>query len=140
MAILLNPWRKTKTKKYLDLGTNKQTKVKTKSKSKEESLLVKACIEYLMFKGYIAIRNNSGLIVLKDGNKSRAVKMGIAGASDIIACSPEGKFIAIECKSSKGKLTEKQKNFLKEVSLKGGEALVVKSIDELIDYIENRKK
>lgn len=65
--------------------------------------------------------------------------MGTTGSSDIIACSPDGKFIAIECKSTKGKLTRAQQEFLKKVESLGGKALVVKNIDELISLLKEER-
>lgn len=103
---------------------------------KEESCLIKACLEYLQLAGFIAIRNNTGLIVLKEENGSRAVKMGFRGASDIIACGPDGRFVAIECKTPKGKLTDAQRDFLESVKSRGGHALIVRSTDELIKKLE----
>lgn len=104
----------------------------SKRKIKEESSLIKACLTYLTLRGYLAIRNNTGVILIPSKTGVRAVKMGIPGASDIIACSPEGQFIAIECKSRKGKLTKTQLAFLEKVKKLGGKALVVRSIDDLI--------
>lgn len=95
-------------------------------------------MDYLSLNGYIVLRNNSGFIFLESKNGKRAIKMGKAGASDIIACSPEGKFVAIECKVN-SKLTEKQKQFLDDVAEKGGIALVVKSLDDLITFIKQTK-
>lgn len=58
------------------------------------------------------------------------------GASDIVGCFPDGRFIAVECKSKKGRLTNSQKRFLEEVRTKGGIALVVRSVDELHLLVE----
>lgn len=117
---------------------NNHSPGQTRKNSKKESALVRACIDYLSLNGYIVLRNNSGFIFLEDKNGKRAIKMGKAGASDIIACSPEGKFVAIECKVN-SKLTEKQKQFLDDVAEKGGIALVVKSLDDLITFIKQTK-
>ena len=124
--------QKNGEKKYLKNSDHKKEKVKYK---KEESGIVKTCLEYLSLMGYIAIRNNSGLVIFDSNNKKRAIKLGTAGSPDIIACSPKGQFVAIECKSSKGRLTEKQKEFLKKVEKLGGKSLVVKSIDDLINNL-----
>lgn len=97
-------------------------------------MLVKACLQYLALKGYIPIRNNSGMLIVKEGSKARAVKMGLAGSADILACSPNGQFVAIECKAdNKAKLTKKQVQFLEEVKKKGGMAVVIRSIDDLLN-------
>lgn len=103
---------------------------------REEATLIRACMEYLTLRGFLVLRNNAGLIVLREKDRTRAVRMGMKGASDIIACSPGGRFVAIECKSRKGKLTETQREFLDKVRKTGGIALVVRSVDELISFFK----
>lgn len=112
---------------------------KRKKKNNEESCLVKACIELLTLKGYFAIRNNSGMLVIKDKDKTRAVKMGLKGSADIIACSPTGKFVAIECKASRGRLTKAQQEFLEKIQSLGGIALVIRNVDDLIKFLERKE-
>ena len=51
--------------------------------------------------------------------------------SDIIGVAPGGKFLAIECKSAKGKLSLVQEEFLERVDALGGVACVVRSVEEL---------
>lgn len=102
-----------------------------KLKKKERDLL-KACIQYLQWQGFLVLRNNSGLLLIKGKNgKTRAVKLGKKGSSDIIACSPWGQFVAIECKSRLGRLTDEQDRFLEEVRNRGGIAVVVRDVEEV---------
>lgn len=119
-------------------GGRRRASLRTRSgrNHREEAMLIRACMEYLTLRGFLVLRNNSGLIVLKEENRTRAVRMGMRGASDIIACSPEGRFVAVECKSKKGKLTEAQREFLERVRSTGGIALVVRSVDELVSFFE----
>jgi Holliday junction resolvase len=49
---------------------------------------------------------------------------GTSGVSDIIVCH-QGRYIAIECKAGKNKLSELQKMFLEKVQQAGGVALVI---------------
>lgn len=101
----------------------------------KEQQLVNNCLEFLKYKGIFAFRNNSGQIFLNDGKKTRVVRMGVKGAADILGIiPPDGKFVAIECKTKNGKLTEYQKNFGEEVKKRGGIYLVIRSIDELINF------
>lgn len=95
-------------------------------------------MQYLSLMGYLPIRNNTGLIIVsgKDGSR-RAIKAGTPGSPDIIACSPRGEFVAIECKSSKGKLSKKQADFIERINRLGGKAMVVRSIEELISNLKN---
>ncbi len=101
---------------------------------REEASLVKACLEYLRLDGHLALRNNSGIIYLRDGFSPRAVRVGMPGSSDIIGCTKNGRFFAVECKSKNGKLTKHQAEFLEKVKSLGGIALVVRSVDELMEF------
>ena len=125
-----------KQKETIQKNKKQNTLSRHKKYKKEEQKLVKACIDYLRYKGFLVLRNNSGRIFIYDNGKIRAIRAGMAGSSDIIACSPDGRFFAIECKSKNGRLTESQKEFLQKVSELGGVALVVRNIDELIGYCE----
>lgn len=130
-----------KLKKNLNLSIvinqaqNNETSLKKrkhKPHSRLEQNLLRACIEYLNLQGCFVFRNNTGAVVLEDGNKKRIIKFGSKGSPDIIGCTPDGTFLAVECKSPKGKLSNHQKEFLKEIEKRGGIVFVVKSIDELI--------
>jgi len=136
--IFLSKTQVEKLKKHKETQKNKKQNTLSKHKKykKEEQKLVKACMDYLRYKGFLVLRNNSGRIFINDNGKIRAIRAGMAGSSDIIACSSDGRFFAIECKSKKGRLTENQKKFLQKVLELGGVALVVKNIDELIGYCE----
>jgi hypothetical protein len=59
------------------------------------------------------------------------VFFGKAGSSDILGILPGGRFIAVECKSSGGRLSDNQRKFLKEIEKMGGVAIVAKSIDDI---------
>ncbi len=52
------------------------------------------------------------------------IPLGKVGSSDIIGILPDGKFLAIECKSDKGRLSEAQKIFLKKIDDMGGRLLL----------------
>jgi hypothetical protein len=100
--------------------------------TKEKNVL-NACVQYLTLKGYVVIRNNTGAFVSQGQNgKKRLIKFGQTGSSDIIACSKEGKFVAVECKSDTGKVTPYQSDFLRRVESNNGIAVVVRSIDDMI--------
>ena len=55
---------------------------------------------------------------------------GTAGLPDIICCY-KGRFIAFEVKNAKGKVTELQKRTMGEINSAGGEAMIVRSVDEV---------
>jgi hypothetical protein len=98
----------------------------------KERELVKACMEYLSFKGYEVLRNNTGLFIFygRDG-RPRAVRTGVKGSPDIIACSPDGRFVAVECKAGKNKLTAYQKAFIERLKRKNAIVVVAYSVEDL---------
>lgn len=97
-----------------------------------ERELVKACLDYLTLRGYVAIRSNAGLIVIPtDRGKKRAVRLSPQGTPDIVACSPRGRFIAVECKTERGKVSSEQSVFLERLKERGAFVFVVRSVDEL---------
>lgn len=61
-------------------------------------------------------------------------RVGILGTSDILGIY-KGRFLAIEVKSAKGRLSEHQKTFLENVKLHGGIAIVARSIEDVISAI-----
>lgn len=91
-------------------------------------------------KGILNFRNNTG--ALKDKN-GRLVRYGLCkGSSDIIAIKPVlitpemvgqtiGQFVAIEVKTPTGKPTKDQLNFNKQISDKGGIALIARDVDDI---------
>ena len=101
----------------------------------EEGAVVQACLEYLKLYGAFVWRNNSG--ALKD-KTDRPVFFGKPGSSDIIGILPGGRFIAVECKSKSGKVSEKQKAFLAEIERLGGIAIIARSVDDVIAGVINR--
>ena len=104
----------------------------------EEGAVVKACLEYLNFCcGAFVWRNNTGS--LKD-KTNRPVFFGKPGSSDILGLLPGGRFIAVECKSKTGIVSDKQRDFLAEVERLGGLAIVARSIDDVIKAVKGRQK
>lgn len=53
------------------------------------------------------------------------------GTSDILGVLENGRILAIEVKTMKGKLTPEQKLFLSEIKLRGGLALVARSVGDV---------
>ncbi len=103
------------------------------SSSQPESVLVDAVIRYLWHAhGAFVWRNNTG--VLKDEH-GRKVRFGFNGSADVIGAAPDGRFLAVECKTEVGRLSEAQERFLQRVRERGGIALVVRPADynDLID-------
>ena len=96
--------------------------------------------------GALVQRNNSGLLIGADG---RRVRVGMKGAADILACYPVGLgvrvglYLAVECKSSRGRLSKVQKNYRTAALKAGALHFVVKSEDDIaamIDELERARR
>ena len=81
-------------------------------------------------------RNNVG--AYRDA-QGRYVQYGLcSGSSDLIgwvSANGVARFLAIECKSAKGRVTSEQANFLRVVRDSGGIAGVVRSVDEALALV-----
>lgn len=111
-----------------------------------ENDVVAACKQYLDLRGIFCWRQNQGAIPLPSGGFRRFV--GRKGVSDILGIVTQtvrledgsratfGNLLAIECKTRTGRVSDDQKAFLKEINDRGGIALVVHSVDELIAGLE----
>lgn len=66
---------------------------------------------------------------------------GNSGVPDILICH-KGKFIGIECKAGKGKLTALQQHNINSIELSGGKAFVVneENADDVQQLIEEQVK
>lgn len=58
-------------------------------------------------------------------------KHHIKGVSDILGIMPNGRFLAVEVKSEKGRATPEQLQFIENIKESGGIALLARSIDDL---------
>lgn len=66
---------------------------------------------------------------------------GNSGVPDIVICH-KGRFIGIECKAGKGRLTTLQKHNIEQIELAGGKAFVVNedNVDKVQQLIEEHVK
>lgn len=76
---------------------------------------------------YLAIR---GAVVVR--THSARNHPDIAGVADILACMHDGRFVAIEVKSAKGRVRPEQLHFLDSVRRAGGIAMVARDLDDVI--------
>ena len=93
----------------------------------KESDIQKAISDWLQYSKALVVKINNVGIMKVDGSYIPPRQKGI---SDLIVCY-KGRFIALEVKTSKGKLSEPQAEFLAEVVAKGGIGEVVRSIDDV---------
>ena len=87
-----------------------------------ENNITKAVRQYLRIRGIEHFKHWGGPLSEK-------------GVADIIGCY-KGRFLAIEIKTDKGVVSDHQKNFLDRVTKAGGLALVARSIDDVINFLE----
>ena len=100
-----------------------------------EQDLVNAIIDLITLRGGVAIRVNSGMVPIDNGNGTRRVLRGApAGTADIIACY-HGRFVAIECKVGRNKPTALQTDFLERVGMAEGLAMVAYDVQAVIDVL-----
>ena len=100
-----------------------------------ENDVVNSCLQFLKLKGIFAWRNNTGAMkISRENGKQGFYRFGFKGSSDILGILPSGKFLAVECKFGKGKLTENQIRFLQEIGRNGGIAVCVWSVEDLEKY------
>tara|TARA_R100001510_G_C7638374_1_gene196230 strand:- start:136 stop:474 length:339 start_codon:yes stop_codon:yes gene_type:complete len=57
------------------------------------------------------------------------------GVSDILGVDSSGRFIAIEVKALKGRLSENQKTFIDDINKHGGLAFVARSVDDVREHL-----
>ena len=93
-----------------------------------EGIVKSAILEYLDLRGFFAWSNTTGALKVRPG---QLIRFGKTGSADILGCLPDGRFLAIECKSEKGRLSEAQKAFLNEITRLGGIAIVARSFLEV---------
>lgn len=88
-------------------------------------------MEYLALRPDIYCwRNNSGKLTDRAG---RLVSFGKVGSADILGIAPDGRLMALEVKkpSTRKNTSPAQKEFLGEISKRGGIAGIVTSIEEV---------
>lgn len=93
--------------------------------------LVNACLHWLQVQRVPCWKNNTGSFKTESGGFVRA---SFPGCSDIIGIIPGigvGRFLAIECKTGRGELTDKQKAFKLMVTTAGGLFIEARSTDDL---------
>ena len=102
-----------------------------------ESDIVRSCLEALAIRGIFAHRNNTGAYTTEGG---RYVAYGHPGSGDIIGILPfvvrcgrtdRGVFLAIECKTPKGRQSKKQRAYQRGIEKNQGVYLLVRSAKEL---------
>lgn len=65
--------------------------------------------------------------------------MGLPGSPDIVGCTPNGRFIGVECKSKNDKISDLQIKVKEEIEKRSGLYYIIRSIDDLKKIIEEEE-
>lgn len=95
-----------------------------------ENRVLRECMLALSEAGCIVWRNDSGAYRTETG---RLIRYGLCkGSADLIGIAPDGVFLAIECKTGKGRASADQKRFLAAVNRQGGRAGIARSGEQAV--------
>ena len=100
-----------------------------------EGEIKKTIADYLRLKKYIVINHRNVGIYKQDTQKYIPLPSGEKGVSDLLACSPEGRFVAIEVKKKGGRPSPDQVEFIERIKKSGGIAFIAYSLDEVMGII-----
>lgn len=103
-----------------------------KRRQGSESAIQSAILQYLKARRVFCWRQNVGGIV--DG-RGRYVQFGLTGCSDILGIMPGGRFLAIEVKTPKGRVSPAQDKFRRNVEGSGGLYILARSIDDVAERL-----
>lgn len=99
--------------------------------------LTNSCLRFLNVMGYKAWRNNNGAVYDVKAKSFRKNPNTLLGVPDIIGFNKTtGKFIGVEIKVGKDRLSPEQKDFQKIALDSGCICIVVKEITDLINNKE----
>lgn len=116
--------------------SNRLGKEEGKVALRSEANVLNDCLVALSNAGAMVWRQNTG--VLKDA-RGRPVRFGLCvGSSDIIGICPDGVFLAVECKTQKGRATDKQLTFIRNVQKQGGRAGIARCGEDAVDIMLGR--
>jgi hypothetical protein len=101
-----------------------------------EGRIKAACLHYLERRGITAWNNPSGAVRIAP---DRWLHFGKKGSADILGCLSGGRFLAVETKAERGRLTPEQRQFLETVRGLGGLALVVRDRRELDEALRGAR-
>jgi hypothetical protein len=109
-----------------------------------EASIQKACLQYLAAKHIFSIRINSGMQIGMHNGKKWAIHMAAPGTADILVildvtdCNEDfthKTIVWLEIKTEKGKQSEPQKTFEKDVLERGHWYQIIRSLDDLIAIV-----
>ena len=102
-------------------------KRRRRAKTDREAPVLHDCLKWLRSRGVFCWRNNTGTAWIGE----QPVTFGYPGSGDILGLTPRGQFFAVECKSSTGTQSPKQKEFEAKVRANSGIYILAHSVREL---------
>jgi hypothetical protein len=94
-----------------------------------ESAVLRACKDYLALRGHFVVRVNGGGFKTERGGWVRC--SDTPGTPDLMGCAKDGRALAVECKSAKGRLSADQREFGEAWQERGGIYVVARGIVDL---------
>ena len=106
--------------------------------TKSEADIKREIYQFLLLHGIFCWIQNQGGYAGEYKGKKRFIHFtrGVKGVSDILGCLPDGRFLAIEVKAAKGKLSVDQEKFLRKIHCMGGTAFVAHGITDVEEYLK----
>lgn len=99
--------------------------------------LTKSIVTYMNINGYKVWRNNNTGVYDPGIKAFRKNPNNLKGVSDVIGFRKgDGRFIAIEVKVGKDRISPEQAVFIEEVKKAGGVSLVARSLDTFIEEVK----
>jgi hypothetical protein len=105
----------------------------------KEKEVQRQCLDLLALRGVFHFRNNSGAFGGSHKGKRWFVRFGAVGAPDIVAVIG-GVFVGIEVKGPRGKLSEDQEAFGRNLTDAGGVYVVVRDVAHLAAVLDDFAK
>lgn len=100
-----------------------------------EGQVVRAILDYLAIRQIVAWRTNT-VGVYDKAREAYRPNTGRNGVADILGCLPGGRFLAIECKAGKGRLSPAQVEFQRDIIRQGGLHIVAYRVEDVIEVLE----
>ena len=98
----------------------------------KETVLMRKVMCALSEKGHFVLRTNAGTFYDSRGNR---VTIGFKGLSDLVGCTKNGRFFAIEIKLPGEKPRDDQQKFLDAMKRAGAITGCAHSIEEALDIV-----
>ena len=96
-----------------------------------ESRILRETLLAISRVGGLPARHQVGTFYTRDG---RPVRIGVVGMPDVTACV-RGRYIAVECKGHRGRLSKYQKNFREAITKAGGKHFVPKTMADIAEMV-----